>query len=175
MSLWTAAALGFTTYSYFKDSKATQDMIDNMKPITDTSLRDVDENLRSTKRFYGKQHRITGIDDDIYTRDLINSISGNVHSAADATVGIANMEYSAGAESKFSRGTDSAQKGFGREMTNIKQDEEQRGQSLLQAMYDSKRTRNMIIADATRAGYTTAGQSSQSSYDNLNQQASSIV
>lgn len=155
--LGTAFTIASTGYSYYRDQKATSNMIDNMKPVTDESLRAVNRSVANSKAFARSQEASTSIDDDIYLNDLINTLSTNVSAGADATIGMSNMQYSAGAQSKFNDGVSSANVGFGRAASNVVQDREQRTQSLLQQMYDADRTRNTIIGDAARAGYTTAG------------------
>jgi len=171
----TAISLGTSAYSYWKDQKDTQDIIDRVKPSTDRALDAINRGMDNTKDFYGSQERTMDTDDSIYMNDLESKLKYNTNQTAESTRGVANMQYSAGAESKYEMATNEANIGFGRETQMLSQAKSQRKQSLLQRLYDYDATRNQVISSANQAGYLSAGQSDDPGYQKLIQQASSIV
>lgn len=147
---WFAGAL--TVYNIISERQNMQDMIDRIAGPTERSISNIEDYKRDQTEFYGRQEGIHRTDDEIFQKNLIDTLSYNVEQSSNKTVGASNMEFS-NANIMYQNFVDQGSTAYGREITDQNQAGLQRAQNLLQMSYDADAATNKIIGDAAKMGY----------------------
>lgn len=149
---------GISLYSNYTGRKSARDLVNNIKPGTDTAARDI--NRETTRRMgfmQSEQNRIDRLNLPMNVM-IANKLSNQADAGADK-VGSANM-YRGSADAMQEQNIDEMGMQFGEKLTNQVTDARQTQQNILQASYDGKSAYNQIISQANRAGYTQAASNS---------------
>ena len=147
---WVTA--GLTVYNMISERRNMQKMIDRITGPTDRAIANIEDYKNDQTKFFGRQERIHNTDDEIFQKNLIDTLSYNVEQSLNKTVGASNMEFS-NANIMHENFVDQGGTAYGREITDQNQASLQRAQNLLQMSYDSDAAINRIVGDAAKMGY----------------------
>jgi len=145
---------GVSLYSNYRTRQDTKDLVNRIKPGTDTAAKDTMKETNRRKTFMqAEQNRLDRLNLPMNVV-LANKIGSQVDAGADK-VGSANMIHSS-ANTMQQQSIDEMSMQFGEKLINQVAGSRQTGENILQASYDGKSAYNQIIAQANRAGYTQA-------------------